>query len=411
MSECNGHAESKDGKIDLDCGFVGKGKLGQQENDHGQRSIGEQHTQHGSREGKDEGFRQELTDNAAAACAHGGANGEFVLARRAAGEKQDRNISTSDDEQQGYGTEEQIERATKLLNKIFIQSDDMELKLRNGEMLRSFFGELLDEGLEGGVGGFMGNSGLQSKSDIVGLDGILRNFQREVDVAVVPSEARGGDTDDGVVLVNQLQSLPEYCGVGVEVALPELVAEDGDGLRILAVDGVGGNEAAPEGGRNAHEVEAVGGHVDPLHVFGKIVAGDGETPIVGDEGIFDGGSDADALPLRGGQAESHVLTGLVANAHVDHAVWGSVRIRIHEDGVDDAEDRRGGADAKGEGEDGGESESGMVAELAEGEAEIGKHGQSSPMGRWHVRHQLARRASRSVFRGNSLCCEVRFVRF
>jgi hypothetical protein len=65
---------------------------------------------------------------------------------------------------------------------------------------------------------------------------------------------------------------------------------------------------------------------------------------------------------------------------VDHAVWGSVRIRIHEDGVDDAEDRGGGADAKGEGKDGCESESGMVAELAEGEAEIGKHGQSSPVG-------------------------------
>ena len=88
---------------------MGKGKLGQQENDHGQRSIGEQHTQHGSREGKDEGFRQELTDNAAAACAHGGANCEFVLARRAPGEKQDGNISASDDEQQGYGTEEQID--------------------------------------------------------------------------------------------------------------------------------------------------------------------------------------------------------------------------------------------------------------------------------------------------------------
>ena len=30
----------------------------------------------------------------------------------------------------------------------------------------------------------MGDSGLQAKANVIGLDGILRNFEREVDVAV-----------------------------------------------------------------------------------------------------------------------------------------------------------------------------------------------------------------------------------
>ena len=162
------------------------------------------------------------------------------------------------------------------------------------------------------------------------------------------------------------------------MALPELVAEHGDGLRILTVDGVGRNESAPEGGRNTQEVEAIGGHIDPLDVFRKIMAGDGETPIVGNESSSTVGA-ADVLPLPPGQPESHVLPGLVANAHVDHAIGGGVRIRIHQDGVHDTKDRRGGADAEGEREDGGEGESRILAQLAKGEAQVRKHGRYSPM--------------------------------
>ena len=39
------------------------------------------------------------------------------------------------------------------------------------------------------------------------------------------------------------------------MALPELVAEDGDGLRILAVDGVGRNEAASRARENAMKLK------------------------------------------------------------------------------------------------------------------------------------------------------------
>ena len=68
----------------------------------------------------------------------------------------------------------------------------------------------------------------------------------------------------------------------------------------------------PRAGGTPIKLKAVGSHVDALDVFGKIVAGDGETPVIDHEGVFDDGGFADLLPLRAGQAESHVRLGFVA---------------------------------------------------------------------------------------------------
>ena len=144
------------------------------------------------------------------------------------------------------------------------------------------------------------------------------------------------------------------------MALPEFVAQHGNGLGLLAVDRVGRDQAAAERGGNSHEVEAVRRHVDALYVFGEIVAGDGEIPVIGHEGVFDGWGFSNLLPLRAGQTESAFLCRGVTEAHVDHAVGSGVRIRIHEDGVDHAEDGRGGSDAEGEGEDCGQGEAGIL---------------------------------------------------
>ena len=81
------------------------------------------------------------------------------------------------------------------------------------------------------------------------------------------------------------------------------------------------------------------------------MAGDGEVPVIGHEGVFDGWGFSNLLPLRAGQTDSLFLGGGVAEAHVGHAVGGGVGVRIHEDGVDDAEDGSGGSDAEREGED------------------------------------------------------------
>jgi hypothetical protein len=58
----------------------------------------------------------------------------------------------------------------------------------------------------------------------------------------------------------------------------------------------------------------------------------------------------------------------------DDALWVNVGIRVDEDGVNYREDRRGGTDSQGEGEDGCDGEPGAFAEFAGGVAEVGEYG-------------------------------------
>ena len=61
---------------------------------------------------------------------------------------------------------------------------------------------------------------------------------------------------------------------------------------------------------------------------------------------------------------------------------------VDEDGVDDAEDGTGGADAEGEREDGRENEAGALAEFAGGVLEVGEerlHVGTSRGGGWALR--------------------------
>ena len=199
---------------------------------------------------------------------------------------------------------------------------------------------------------------------------VLGNLLRHVNVGVLPGEARGGNADDGVGLVDHLHGLAEHGAVAVEVALPELVAENDDGLRVLAVDGVRWlNEAAERGG-NAEILKGVGAEVFGGNIFRQIGAGDGEVPLVGQDRVFDDGGLAELLPLGGGEREA---VGLVFNdlrAHVKHTVGCGVGVGVDEEAPDDAEDGSGGSNAEGERENRGEGEPGDADELPNAVADV-----------------------------------------
>ena len=76
-------------------------------------------------------------------------------------------------------------------------------------MFRRFLGELLDQWLQGRICHLVGHARLQPNADVKRLDRILRNFQRQVDVAIAPGKARASHAHDGVVLADQLQVLAE----------------------------------------------------------------------------------------------------------------------------------------------------------------------------------------------------------
>ena len=88
------------------------------------------------------------------------------------------------------------------------------------------------------------------------------------------------------------------------MALPELVTEHDHRLRILPVDGVGGLQAAAQGGRYTEVIEGVGAEEVGFDVFGQVAAGHREAPAIDGKGVFDDRRLPEFLPLRGGQAEA-----------------------------------------------------------------------------------------------------------
>ena len=89
---------------------------------------------------------------------------------------------------------------------------------------------------------------------------------------------------------------------------------------------------------------------------------------------FDGFGLAKLLDLRAVEAGVADVAGFIDEAELDHAVGAGVGEGIDEDGVNDGEDGACGADAEGEGEDGGEDEAGAFAEFASGVLEVGEEG-------------------------------------
>ena len=89
--------------------------------------------------------------------------------------------------------------------------------------------------------------------------------------------------------------------------LPEFVAQHDDRLRLLTIDRVGRNQSPPQRRRNAHESESIGAQVDALHIFWKIVPGDGEAPVIFHECVFDHRRLPNLLPLRARKPEASRL--------------------------------------------------------------------------------------------------------
>src|SRR5258705_13420723 len=74
---------------------------------------GKAEAEDGSGGGEDEGFREELADDAAACGSECGAHGELLRARGCAGEEEVREVDADDEEDESDGSPENDERTAK----------------------------------------------------------------------------------------------------------------------------------------------------------------------------------------------------------------------------------------------------------------------------------------------------------
>src|ERR1700677_3695140 len=156
-------------------------------------------------------------------------------------------------------------------NEVLIQTNNGELKRLAGKIIWCLLDELMDERAKCGVGRRLAGCWLEAKTDGVYISVTAAKIEWHVDVGVVPGEARRGDTYDGVVFASELQALPHHVSVSVEVALPELVAEDNDRKRIVVVNRVCGQQAAAERRWDAKKLKSVRGHIAGSHFFRQLV--------------------------------------------------------------------------------------------------------------------------------------------
>ena len=241
-----------------------------------------------------------------------------------------------------------------------------------GEALGRLFGEVFEDGLEFCTGLRGGDSGTKLQRAGKINVWILRYVKREINFAFAPFEAGRHDADDFISFVNELHFVADDVGVAAEIALPELVAENDDALRIFARRSIGGNQPAAFEGGDAEMVGRVGGKVDGLNVFGEVTVGGGQIPKIHAEDAFEGFGLAKLGHLGAGETGEAVVAGCVDQAKLHDAIGAGVGERIDEDGVDDAEDGASGSNAEGEGEDGGQREAGALAEFASGVAQVGR---------------------------------------
>ena len=178
-------------------------------------------------------------------------------------------------------------------------------------------------------------------------------LRRQVNIAdaeaVIECEAARHDPDDGVGGVIDFQRSPDDVGIAAEVALPEAVVENNDG--VAAVLGIGWLDVAAEKRAHTKERSGILCEVGALDVFRQCSAGDLHVPRCRSQAPNQPGLQGaghQTVPwLRRNQLHWSGCC-CVDDDGVHDAVGAGVGKRVQQDGVDEREHRRGGADAERE---------------------------------------------------------------
>ena len=255
---------------------------------------GEAEAEDGSSGGEDEGFSEELADDAAACGSECGSHGELLGARGCAGEEEVREVDADDEKDESDRSPEDDERTAKAAGDEVLEVPEL------GGVLA--FVSTLDAAVEGweeevgfGLGLGEGDAGVEAAGEgehvavladlIVEVGGEDVHFGAgRVDGAEV--EGVGEDADDGGGRVAERDGFADDVGVGVELALPEWVAEDDDRGTIGAGFFGGEGEAAHQR-LHAQSVEEVVHDIDLGDGDGNATTG--ELPVTGrGEGVVAG---------------------------------------------------------------------------------------------------------------------------
>lgn len=179
----------------------------------------------------------------------------------------------------------------------------------------------------------------------------------QVDVGAAPHKAFGHDADDGAHAIVKAQAAADDVRVARELALPEFVAEHGDGFGRGSA--VAGYDVAANKRLHAHDFESVDGAEIAAEALRLADARPGDVANGGGEQVGEGRNAAldFEVALRCAWRESEVLAWNSSVKAVERFGM-RIRKRVEDDAVDDAKEGGGSTDAECEREDSGGGEAG-----------------------------------------------------
>ena len=247
-------------------------------------------------------FGEQLADDAGAAGAHGGADGEFTLAAGGADEQQVGDVGAGDEQDEADGSEQDEEGIARAGDDGVAQRLDAEAVF-GSHVVRVEAAELIGGEFELGVGLGEGDAGFEAAGDKevvaqVGAVGIDLEGNPEIGLGI-GDEGFSEHADDGVGLVAERDGGADDVGIAAELALPEAVADHDD---VAAVRGVFlRREGAAEHDGRAEEAEVGFGDVDTVDLLGN-GAGEieaGTTEVVGGDVLKDAGLRSPVVEVDG----------------------------------------------------------------------------------------------------------------
>src|SRR5580692_2288216 len=188
------------------------------------------------------------------------------------------------------------------------------------EMARRLLCELFEQRLALRICRGARDSGLEPKHREESSRRIGGEFERQIDFAVAPGEARAYHANNFVVLVDQLDLLAHNVEITVVMTLPELIAQYGHILGILTIGSIRWQQSAPQEHRYAKIVEGIRGEIYTLDVFGKIAPGRTEVPSVHGGNALDRAGLPKLLQLRSVEVYKTAVAGRVVDDQVHHTV-------------------------------------------------------------------------------------------
>ena len=303
-------AEQQHRQVHLDDRF-GRERVGRHPgNDQRKAFPGDQDSEHRAGDGDHQRFGQELLHDPDSCGAKGRPHRKFLLAVRATDEQQDRDVGTADQQQRCDRTQQQKQPWAHRPRKQFDDAAELNAK-RVGVPARCLRGELLQDGLQFGIGLCDRHARADLERHAVVDIGLEPDFERHVNVRFAPAKSRRHDADDLIVLAHELQGPADHGRVARVIPLPELIAEHHDARRVLTRRSVSRNQPSPHERGIAPMIWRVRIDVRRRHIFGDIAIGRREIPPILRDDALDSPGLAKLLDLRATHARPAEASGRI----------------------------------------------------------------------------------------------------